>query len=320
MRFPAILLAAVFATYLAVPGASAGVSVPPIDGVAQDADAPFGAIYDVTDDLVGAAKLHIIQGKETLIDVARTYDVGFDELKAANPGVDTFIPGAGRTIVVPGAHILPDAEHKGIVINLSEMRLYYYLDDGKRVATFPVGIGREGFETPSGTAQVMRKRKRPTWYPTKTVLAEYPDLESVVPPGPENPLGEYALYLSWNQYLIHGTNQPPGVGRRVSHGCLRLYPEDIERLYGWAKVGTPVTVVSQEVKIGRHDGALYLEIVPSMEQIAELEETGKYEPGEVRNIRELVLAAAGEDASRIDWHAVFQASRARDGVPVRITQ
>jgi L,D-transpeptidase ErfK/SrfK len=318
-----------FSIFVIVAGLAAGVglvpppsvaAVPSLADIGTGPDAPFVAVYDVTDDLIGSTKLHIIHGKETLIDVARLYDVGFDELKAANPGVDTFVPGDGRTIVVPGSHLLPAAAHKGIVVNLSEMRLYFFSADGKKVATFPIGIGRDGLETPKGTAKIARKRKHPTWYPTKTSHEENPDLPNAVGPGPDNPLGDYALYLSWAQYLIHGTNKPPGVGRRVSHGCMRMYPEDIEKLFYWTKIGTPVTVVSQEVKLGWHDGALYLEVNPSLKQIDELEETGSYGPDDVQNIREIVMAVAGEAAARIDWHAVFEAARVRDGVPVRITE
>jgi L,D-transpeptidase ErfK/SrfK len=320
MRFSIFAIAVCLSLGYAAGCAQSVAAVPNLADIGKEPDAPFVAVYDVTDDLVGSTKLHIIQGKETLIDVARQYDVGFDELKAANPGIDTFIPGEGRTIVVPGSHLLPASKHRGIVINLSEMRLYYFSHNGKRVATFPIGIGRDGLETPTGTAKIMRKRKHPIWYPTKTSHEENPDLPNAVAPGPDNPLGDYALYLSWAQYLIHGTNKPPGVGRRVSHGCIRMYPEDIERLFHWTKVGTPVTVVSQEVKLGWHAGALYLEVTPSLKQIDELEETGKYGPDDVKNIREIVLAVAGQDAAHIDWHAVIQASRIRDGVPVRITE
>jgi L,D-transpeptidase ErfK/SrfK len=320
MRFSILVIAAGFAMGMGVASDTSSAAVPSLADVATGPDAPFVAIYDVKDDLIGSTKLHIIQGKETLIDVARLYDVGFDELKAANPGIDTFIPGDGRTIVVPGSHLLPATPHKGIVVNLSEMRLYYYSPDGKKVATFPIGIGRDGLETPTGTAKIVRKHKHPTWYPTKISHEENPDLPNAVGPGPDNPLGDYAMYLSWAQYLIHGTNKPPGVGRRVSHGCMRMYPEDIEKLFHWTKIGTPVTVVSQEVKLGWHDGALYLEVTPSMKQIDELEEKGSYGPDDVPNIRDLVMAVAGGAAPKIDWHAVVEASRVRDGVPVRITE
>jgi L,D-transpeptidase ErfK/SrfK len=322
-------------TGLGVVATQAESATPLMSEVGRGPESPFVAVFDLKDDLVGSTKLHIIQGKETLIDVARLYDVGFDELKAANPGVDTFIPGDGRTIVVPGSHLLPATPHKGIVVNTAEMRLYYYSPDGKHVATFPVGIGREGLETPLGKTRVARKRKHPVWYPTKSSFLENPDLPKAVRPGPDNPLGDYALDLGWDEYLIHGTNKPPGVGRRVSHGCMRMYPEDIERLYGWSKVGTPVTVVSQPVKFGWHNGALYIEISPSMKQIAEIENTGEDASGttgedatpenhdgrkDVANLREQVIAVAGEKAAEVDWHAVFEAAHVRDGVPVRITE
>jgi len=320
MRLSLLLTTAGLVAGLATAAVSASAAVPSISEIGRGPDKPFVAVYDLKDDLVGSTKLHIIEGKETLIDVARLYDVGFDELKAANPGVDTFIPGDGRTIVVPGAHLLPAAPHKGIVVNIAEMRLYYYSRDGKHVATFPVGIGREGLETPLGKTIVARKRRHPVWFPTKSSFEEHPDLPKAVRPGPDNPLGNYALDLGWDEYLIHGTNKPPGVGRRVSHGCMRLYPEDIEKLFGWAKVGTPVNVVSQPVKLGWHNGALYLEISPSMKQVEQIENTGNYTQDEVPNLRQQVMAVAGSKADDIDWHAVFEASRVRDGVPVRITE
>ena len=336
MRLSSLLITTILAAGLGAVTVQAESAVPSISEVGQGPESPFVTVFDLKDDLVGSTKLHIIQDKETLIDVARLYDVGFDELKAANPGVDTFIPGNGRTIVVPGSHLLPAAPRKGIVVNTAEMRLYYYSPDGKHVSTFPVGIGREGLETPLGKTKIARKRKHPVWHPTKSSFLENPDLPKAVGPGPANPLGDYALDLGWDEYLIHGTNKPPGVGRRVSHGCMRMYPEDIEKLYGWTKVGTPVTVVSQPVKFGWHNGALYIEISPSMMQIAEIENTGEEASGattgdetvsenldgrkDVANLREQVLAIAGEKAADIDWHAVFEAAHVRDGVPVRITE
>src|SRR5690606_29607209 len=154
----------------------------------------------------------------------------------------------------------PDAPRDGIVVNLAELRFYYFRRKGEpRFLTRPIGIGREGFTTPLGQTTVVRKAKDPVWRPTAATRADRPDLPAAVPPGPDNPMGAYALYLGWPTYAMHGTNQPWGVGRRVSRGCIRLYPEDIEALYPLVPVGTRVTVVDQPLKVGWHMGELYLE-------------------------------------------------------------
>ena len=150
---------------------------------------------------------------------------------AANPGIDPWVPGEGTEINLPTVHLMPDladADPEGIVVNLAEMRLYFFEKPGGVPQSFPIGIGRDGLNTPTGTTEVVAKRKNPTWRPTKRMRDEDPELPEVVPPGEDNPLGTRALYLGWPQYLIHGTNKPHGVGRRVSSGCVRLYPEDVE--------------------------------------------------------------------------------------------
>lgn len=270
-----------------------------------------------TDDLVGAPSIYVARADDSLTEIAYRLGVGYVELAAANPGVDPWLPGEGTEIMLPTRHLLPGGTRAGVVINLSEMRLYYFPPEGEP-QTFPIGIGSEGRDTPMGITKVVRKRERPTWYPPASVRAEKPWLPDKVPPGEENPMGEYALYLGWPQYAVHGTNKPYGVGRRVSAGCIRMYPGDIERLYPQIKSGTPVTVVDEPIKLGWSDGALYLEIHPTHSQADELEDTGHMTPVRIEGLIERVIEAAGPAAGRLDWAVVEVAARERSGLPVRI--
>ena len=195
------------------------------------------------DKVVGNLQEYVLQPGDLLADLARKFDVGYTEMLAANPGVDPWVPPVGRKITIPTLYILPDAPRQGIVINLGERRLYYFPADGGRMQTYPIGIGAIGFDTPHSATRVVRKEDDgPTWVPPPSIRAEQPDLPIAIGPGPDNPLGAYALRLGWKNYLIHGTNKPDGVGRNVSHGCIHLYPEDIEKLLqlGAVAVGTPV--------------------------------------------------------------------------------
>lgn len=178
------------------------------------------------DDIVGDMRIYTAKHEDTLLDIARDHQLGLIELMAANPGVDPWLPGEGTRIILPTAHVLPDVPRKGIVINLAELRLYYFGKGNEPVVTLPIGVGREGFTTPVGTTSVIKKVKGPTWYPTASTRADDPQLPSAVPAGPDNPLGAYALYLGWPAYLIHGTAEGAkewGIGRRVSRGCIRMY-------------------------------------------------------------------------------------------------
>jgi L,D-transpeptidase ErfK/SrfK len=165
----------------------------------------------------------------------------------------------------------------------------------------------------------VRKKENPTWYPGPTARVDYPHLGNAVPPGPDNPLGTHALYLKWNALAIHGTNEPYGVGRRVSRGCIRLYPEDIAALYPLVPVGTPVRVINEPIKLGRRSGELYLEVHPTLDQATQIEDDGRFDPGPSPDIRKRVLGAAGDDAPRLDWDLVAQTLERRGGIPVRIT-
>lgn len=281
---------------------------------------PEQAPGQTSGDLIGEVSYYRIKEGETLLEIARLHDLGYVELLAANPGMDPWLPPPGRTLLLPTAHLLPDAPRDGIVINLSELRLYYFPGRDGRAVTYPIGIGREGWETPTGTTSISRKREAPTWTPPESIRQARPELPAAVPPGPDNPLGDFALDLGWPRYVIHGTNKPYGIGRRVSSGCIRLYPEDIEDLFGSVKTGVKVTVVDQPMKLGRVDGELYIEAHPDTGQADELESRGRFTSRPVADYREIVTEFAGDDAPRIVWPIVEQAIETRRGIPVRITQ
>jgi len=271
-------------------------------------------------DAVGQVLTYPIRAQETLLDVARHFELGYLDIVAANPGVDPWLPGQGTVLTIPTAFVLPDAPRKGIVINLAEQRLYYYPPNGQAVQTYPLGVGRDGLETPKGTTKVKRKKEGPSWRPTKRMREEDPELPAVVPPGPDNPLGAFALYLGWPQYLIHGTHKPWGVGRRVSSGCIRLYPEGIERLFSQVSIGTMVTVVDQPAKLGWVGDDLYLEVHTSQKQADQLEEEGKFGFEDIDDLILQIIRLAGKEQSRLLWDVVQKAVQERNGVPQRITR
>lgn len=212
--------------------------------------------------LVGTVATYTLKDEESLIEIARKFDLGYNAIIEANPGLDPFVPGDGVTVTIPSRWILPSASQAGIVINLSEFRLYYFLGQaGSRfVETFPVGIGSEGHETPLGVFKISEKTANPAWHVPKSIQLENPDLPKVVPAGPDNPLGTHALRLSDHDVLIHGTNRPFAVGRMDSHGCLRLYPEDIPTLFMLVPKGTPVTIVRQPIKVALEADRVYMEV------------------------------------------------------------
>ena len=218
-------------------------------------------------EVIGRMYFTRVQGEETLRDIARAYDLGYDDIAAANPGVDPWTPAEGERIILPLAHVLPDAPREGIVINLAARRLFYYPpvadSEPQRVVTHPIGIGREGWSTPLGKTVIAQKHVDPPWTVPASIRREHAaggdPLPAVVPPGPDNPLGSHALRLGWSSILIHGTNKPAGIGMRVSHGCIQLYPEDIVTLFADVPVGTPVTVVDQPYLVGYGPDGLLLE-------------------------------------------------------------
>jgi L,D-transpeptidase ErfK/SrfK len=216
------------------------------------------------DDVIGRLAVVRLEKGDTLPDVARHFSLGINTVNAANPGIDTWVPGAGERLLLPLSFILPEARRKGIVINLAAMRLFYFKASGQRtaVATYPVGVGTMERPTPMGRMYIARKKFRPTWYVPASIAEDHrkkgDPLPSKVPPGPQNPLGEHALYLSKSGYLVHGTNKPASIGLRATNGCIRLYPEDIKRLFENTPVNTPVNIVNQPYLAGQRDGIVYL--------------------------------------------------------------
>jgi lipoprotein-anchoring transpeptidase ErfK/SrfK len=255
----------------------------------------------------GSTGFHTIRDDDSLVELARQYDVGYNEITAANPGVDPFVPKIGTRVTIPGKWILPDVpKRKGVVINLAEMRLYYFPPRSRGVIeTFPVGIGDEGWDTPTGTYRIVEKIVNPAWHVPLSIRSQKPELPEVVPPGPDNPLGSHALRLSIGTVLIHGTDRPFGIGRRVSHGCIHLYPEDIAELFRKVRIGTRVTIVRQLVKASAVNGRVLVEIHKDGNDDLELEALNLLE-------RKGLLAS-------VDLAKLKAAAAARSGMPTDVT-
>lgn len=285
----------------------------------QSTAQPAKARYSGT--AVGELKTVSAKYEDTLVHIGRDHDVGFVEMRAANPHLDPWIPGAGAKVVVPTMHLLPDGARDGVVINLSEMRMYIYTSPYAEPATFPIGIGRDGLRTPLGVTKVFRKRENPTWTPTERMRREDPTLPAVVPPGPDNPMGTHALYLGFEAIAIHGTNKPYGIGRRVSSGCIRMFPEDINRVYEMTPIGTKVTVVDQPIKSAWVGDKLFLEVHPTQEQAAIMEREGAI-PDYQLSDRDLayIMRVAGKDVEKLDWAAIRKVVKERRGYPVEIAR
>lgn len=259
--------------------------------------------------------------EDTFVHLARDYNLGFTELRAANPYVDPWLPGSGTDLILPTRHLLPQGPREGIVINLADMRLYAFINGDEAPWHTPLGVGREGLNTPEGTTKVVRKKEGPTWTPTPRMRREDPELKPFYPPGVDNPLGTHALYLGWPTYALHGTNRPFGIGRRISSGCIRLYPEKIIELYDMIPVGTKVTVVNQPIKVAWIDDELYLEANPSLEQSVAMEEMGEVPEEKISNDEmHFIIKTAGEWQDRLRWPAIRKALKARNGYPVAIAR
>jgi L,D-transpeptidase ErfK/SrfK len=245
--------------------------------------------------------------EDTMLDIGRQNGLGYDDMKHANPKLDVWIPGDGADVLVPTFYVLPKAPRNGIVLNLAEKRLYYFPEDGGEVRTYAISIGREGWETPLGSFHIVRKDKDPAWYPPESIRKEHAEqgepLPAVVPAGPDNPLGQHALRLSVPGYLIHGTNKPWGLGMEVSHGCIRMYPENIAELFPKVPVKTPVTIVDQPYKVGWLGDELYLEV--------------HLKDGEApKPLREVVPSALAEAPGvSVDWGEVARAVSENTGLP-----
>ena len=283
--------------------------------------------------VVGWPQVVFTRSEDTLSDLAREYGLGYDEIVRANPDVDPWLPGENTPVVLPTQYVLPDVPKTGVVLNIATKRLFYYPEAGEgeaqKVLTYPIGIGRVGWETPLGETTVVSKARDPHWYVPASVRREHAEagnpLPSVVPPGPDNPLGNRVLKLDMPGYLIHGTNQPYGVGMRVSHGCVRLYPENIEYLYPLVSIGEDVVIVNEPYQMGRHDDVLYFEAhppllddtVPAEERLQALFEEYVDASGRPLNhhlqshITSLAEQASGLPVSVVRYDAEEYAARAR---------
>ena len=269
-----------------------------------------------TTTVVGESHWVAADRRESLLDVARRNGLGFTDMKQANPDVDMWVPEEGAQVLLPTSFVLPNARRRGAVVNIAEYRLYFFFQQAGQdmVATFPISIGRMDWKTPLGDWKVTRKRVQPTWRPPKSIIAEYAAdgevLPRVVGPGPDNPLGDYAINLSAPGYLIHGTNKPRGVGMQVTHGCLRMLPEDIEWLFPQVPVGLPVNIVNQPVKVGWRDGRLYVEAHEPLE-----EQSPEAMDALINQLKFSAQAARVE----LDIQAVRRAVIERLGVPLPIS-
>lgn len=268
--------------------------------------------------IIGEAQTMSTRYEDTLVHLARKYNVGFVAIRAANPNVDPWLPGSGTRITLPTQHLLPNAPRKGIVINLPEMRLYHYAADSQTPASYPIGIGRAGLTTPLGTTTIARMVADPVWYPTERMRKEDPTLPAAVPPGPENPMGTHAMYLGWASYAIHGTDKPYSIGRRLSSGCIRMYPEDILTVFDNVHAGTPVTVVDQPIKTAWIGDKFYIEVHPTQEQTDILSHDTSKLPDYRMSEADMrtILKGVGENAEMLDWARVRKAIKERRGIPM----
>ena len=224
-------------------------------------------------DVIGALVTVTARYEDTLVDIARRHGLGYQDIVRANPDVNVWVPGEGAEVVLPTRYVLPPGPREGLVLNLAEYRMYYYpkpaAGEPAYVYTYPMSIGRMDWETPLGKTMITAMAKNPAWYPPQSVRDEHAadgdPLPRIVPPGPQNPLGSRALRLGIPGYLIHGTNKPAGVGMRVSHGCVRMFPEDIEFLFRQIRVNTSVRIINAPVKIGWDGEALVAEVHPLLE-------------------------------------------------------
>jgi L,D-transpeptidase ErfK/SrfK len=274
-----------------------------------------------TDTVFGATQRVVVTHEDTLLDIGRAHGVGYEEIVAANPGVDPWLPGEGREVLIPSRYILPEAPREGIVVSLAEHRLYYFprpkAGEPASVITYPISVGRMDWTTPLGLTRVVDKRVKPIWYPPESVRKEHAEdgrpLPKAVPPGPDNPLGEYAMRLGipGGAYLIHGTNKPAGVGMQVTHGCIRMYPEDIEQFFKMVPVNTPVRIVHQPYKMGWQGAELFIEVHAPLEG-------SQGGPRSLTDITRLLVAATQDRPVPIDWARAEEAFTRASGVPVAV--
>lgn len=305
---------------------------------------PFCALAEVYDlppegnDVVGALTAVTARADDTLLDIARRHGLGYEDIVRANPDVDTWLPGEGTAVTLPTRYVLPHGPRNGVVLNLAEYRLYYYPtpEEGQPavVMTYPISIGRMDWETPLGRTTIISKVRNPAWYPPASIRAEHAaegdPLPRIVPPGPKNPLGEYAMRLGLPGYLIHGTNRPAGVGMRVTHGCIRMFPEDIDYLFGRVDVSTAVRIINEPVKMGWNGDELVVEVHRTLD-VALPETEMRSEPGSdpglgmaeailpVRDamtaLTEQFVLATNARPAELDWEVAEQLLQLANGIP-----
>ena len=271
-------------------------------------------------DVVGQLRRTVSRASDTLMDIGRHFDIGHQQIVRANPDVDIWLPGDGTSVLIPSQTILPQVQREGVVINIPEMRLYFFNKKGApgdwKIEIFPIGIGRMGWTTPLGLMKISAKIKDPIWYPPASIRTEYAAkgkiLARKVLPGPHNPLGKYALRLGTTSYLIHGTNKSYGVGMRISHGCIRMYPEDIESLYKSVKRGVSVRIIDQPYKAGWLNDQLLFEAHPA------LRENKNYNDRNWTPAIQAVLHATRQSSVQVAWADVVEAARQADGFPHKI--
>ena len=271
------------------------------------------------DTVVGEVQRVIARHEDTLLDIGRRNGVGYEEIVAANPGVDPWLPGEGTEVLIPSRYILPAAPREGVVVSLAEHRLYYFpparAGEPLVVKTYPISIGKMDWKTPLGSTRIVNKRERPAWYPPESVRREHEaegrPLPKVVPPGPDNPLGEYAMRLGipGGAYLIHGTNRPAGVGMQVTHGCIRMFPEDIAEFFKLVPVNTKVLMIDQPYKMGWQGSELYIEVH------APLQGQDDESRFSLTNITRLLVSATQDRTVAIDWARAEKAFIRASGVP-----
>ena len=291
----------------------------PVSYIANDPETVNKHAFSLTkkQSVLGKAGEVEIEEGDSLPLVARYFGLGFDEITLANPGVDPWLPEQGHTVNIPLRFILPKASRKGIILNLAAKRLFYFpADKGNTVITYPIGIGRKGWKTPTGKTRIIAKKAHPQWVVPKSIRLEHAKkgdpLPRVVPAGPNNPLGDYALRLGIPGYLIHGTNKPYGVGMAISHGCVRLYPENIAQLFKQAKTGMQVRIVNQPFLIGWEKERLSIQIYPpthnSKKQIRK----------QLAAFKKKLKKIERNSKRQINWPKVEAAIDRSDGIPVTI--
>jgi L,D-transpeptidase ErfK/SrfK len=273
--------------------------------------------------MVGEVRTLTSNFKDTLLDIGQITGLGYHEITAANPSVDPWLPGDGTRVVLSNRYVLPDAPRRGVVLNLAQMRLFYFPPprngEPPTVVTYPVGIGVVKYPTPLGRSVITDKVKNPTWHVPGSVLREHAakgdPLPAVMPPGPDNPLGTHTLRLGSTSYLIHGTNRPSSIGMRVTHGCIQLYPEDIRAFFDGVPSGTELLVVNQPYLLGRDNGALYLQAFKPLEEFAK----DWHGNESVMNALRAGLGKLGMEESAIDWTKAQQVAQAGRGFPVPVS-